>query len=100
MTQLHAAPAMTTLVEAIHLDAPNGVLNAVVLTVVPTVGVFAVPIEVQIEVLLVVPIVVPIVAGTVVRIEALEAGQIVSSAAVRCWRRRSRGCPSLPSPKG
>ena len=78
MIKLPAAPAMTKLVEAIHPDAQNGVANAVVDQ--PGIGGSA--------------------TSVVRRIEVLEAGLIArDSAAVRCWRRRSRGCRSRPSPK-
>lgn len=88
MTHVPAAPAMTTLAEAIRPGVPRGVPNAVARTVVRTV----------------VPVVVPAVVRTVVRtvvwIEVLEAGLIArDSAVVRCWRRGSRGCQSRPSPK-
>jgi hypothetical protein len=93
MTQLPAAPAMTTLVEAVHLDAPSGVANAVVRIEVPALVLPVVGTVVRIEVL-------RVVGRTAVRTEVLEAGQIArDSAVVRCWRRRSRGCPSPPFPK-
>ena len=88
---------MTTLVEAVHLDAPSGVPNAVVRIVVPTVVLPGVGTVVLPGV---VTVVLPVVGKTVVGTEVLEAGQIArGSAAVRCWRRKSRGCPSPPSPK-
>jgi hypothetical protein len=93
MTQLPAAPAMTTLVEAVHLDAPSGAANAVVRIEVPALVLPVVGTVVRIEVR-------RAVGKTVARTEVLEAGQIArDSAVVRCWRRRSRGCPSPPSPK-
>ena len=94
MTPLPAAPAMTTLVEAVHLDALSGVANAVVRIEVPALVLPGLGTVVGKTVVL------PVVGKTVVRTEVLEAGQIArDSAVVRCWRRGSRGCPSPRSPK-
>ena len=80
MTALPAAPAMTTLVEGVHPEALGGMPHVVARIVA------------RIEVPTVVPTVVPAVI--------LEAALIArDSAAVRCWHRRSRGCPSRRSPK-
>jgi len=72
MTNLPAARGTTTLVEAIHPDAPNEAPSAVARTVVRTV----VPTE-----------------------DLGEGLSARDSGVVRCWCRRSRGCPSRPSPK-
>ena len=76
MTKQPAAPARNALVEApIRPDAPNAP-RAVVATVVATVVLTGVR----------------TVAGEAVRIAR-------DSAVVRCWLRRSRGCPNRRSPK-
>jgi hypothetical protein len=76
MTNQPAARAMTTPNEVIHPDVRSEEPKAVV------------------------PTVVQIGVQTGVQIGVLGAGLIArDSAAVRCWCRRSRGCPSRPSPR-